>query len=207
MLNGEIIRPRKHAFHKRLLFTIGRKDTVWKTDVFFFSHVIYSSTLIPLCFVVPWHFQVKGALILSCAVFILYSLPCFFFCTLMKSPQKTQNVGFLDCFLPPYCKKKYLYNTIDVYATSQPDLVSQMKASDPVSGHSCVSAQIQYNERQPQHAQRKSEVVVPDFSSFNWLELQQVIENASLLEKVQGIQNADAAWKIWKVAFVECIRE
>ena len=106
-LNGQILRSRKHAFYKRLLFTIGRKDTVWKTDVFFFYHVIYSSTLIPLCFVVTWHFQVKVALILSCAVFILCSLPCFFFDTLMKSPTEDSKRrfsnffnSFLNCSIP-----------------------------------------------------------------------------------------------------------
>ena len=123
---------------------------------------------------------------MSCAVFILCSLPCFFFCTLMKSPQKTQNVGFLDCFLPPYCKKKYLYNTIDVYATSQPDLVSQMKASDPVLDHCSISARIQHNERHPRHAQRNPKLSYLIFS-VNWAELRQAIENASLLEKVQCI--------------------
>ena len=93
-------------------------------------------------------------------------------------------------------------STIDLVCTTRPDLIRDLKVSDPISDHCCVSAHFHdlslgRSDRNMISTQR-SKHIVPDFSVVDWASVQKALYNSYLLEAIQGTSDVNIAWQTWK---------
>ena len=90
------------------------------------------------------------------------------------------------------------FSTIDLLCTTRPDIVQDVKVSDPISDHCCVSAYFQdvTAERSPRSS--KSSLHLPNFSAVDWGNVSTALHNSNLLEAIQGTTDIDIAWQTWK---------
>ena len=94
------------------------------------------------------------------------------------------------------------FSTLDLVCTNRPDLVHDLKVSDPISDHCCVSAFFydRASEQSGQHLKSlpRSTSLVPDFSKADWTSVCEALKKSYLLEAIQGTTDINVAWKTWK---------
>ncbi len=92
-------------------------------------------------------------------------------------------------------------SVLDLFATNRPDLVNQIKVTDPISDHCCVIATISA-ETTPG---KKSMRTVYDYEHADWSGFRAHLQRAYLFQSTQGTTDIDIAWQTWYVMFCNII--
>ena len=93
-------------------------------------------------------------------------------------------------------------STIDLYATTRPDLITDVNVSDPISDHCCLSVSIAH----PSTASSDKTVTFVDFAHADWSGMLGALSRAPLFAAIQGTTNIDVAWRVWYELCSETIR-
>ena len=114
------------------------------------------------------------------------------------------DFGLSQCVDTPtrYSDDLHSCSTIDLYATTRPDLITDVNVSDPISDHCCVSVSIAH----PSTASSDKAVTFVDFAHADWSGMLGALSRAPLFAAIQGTTNIDVAWRVWYDLCSETIR-
>ena len=93
-------------------------------------------------------------------------------------------------------------STIDLYATTRPDLVRDVSITDPISDHCGVTVET----TDPCTKPCSTEMLFDDFSRADWPGMLKALSQAPLFTAVQGTTDIDIAWHVWYDICVRTIR-
>ena len=93
-------------------------------------------------------------------------------------------------------------STIDLYATTRPDLVRDEGITDPISDHCGVTVET----TDPCTKPCSTEMLIDDFSRADWPGMLKALSQAPLFTAIQGTTNIDIAWHVWYDICVRTIR-
>ncbi len=91
---------------------------------------------------------------------------------------------------------------LDLFTTDRTDLVSDIIVSDPVSDHCCVTTKL--NVTVP-ICLRNEKRYLFDYDKADWEGLRASLYKTPLLQAIQGTDDINTAWKVWKNIICEAI--
>ena len=107
------------------------------------------------------------------------------------------DFGLSQCVKEPtrFASNLQSSSTIDLYATTRPDLVTNVNVTDPISDHCCVTVET----TDPYIKPGPSEMLIDDFSRADWSGMLKALQlsQAPFFTAIQGTTNIDIAWLVW----------
>ena len=107
------------------------------------------------------------------------------------------DFGLTQCVMTPtrFSSDGSSSSTLDLFATNHPDIAHSITTSEPISDHCSVFACLSLHRppTPPLHS-----LYLPDYEHTDWTALRTALYNLPLFEAIQGTNDVNIAWQVWR---------